>query len=355
MAHKNFKEGLPLDSRQLEMISRYYPVDTEEKVVTFSFRYKNVDEILTPDVRTLREISHVDSSVIEKMGSFISFLPQDYSAVFDFEFDDYMGYDPGAVIDAFNDAIELNHYSGLKKSRGQWLKASILMGVGCIVLLLMCMGQIHDWFGEGTMKDMVVEIIDIIAWVFIWESVSMAFLEPSENVALDVTMKTRVRKIRLYDKDKKNLLAEESQKNILSEWKKKEKSRSAGYLFLLFGSAGFLTLSVSTLIMGLPKIVQDSMETPWLAAVDVLILFVISACYFLAGVSGINFYLGKEKFVRFRKLFITLSVLAMIGNFAYAIVKGETVGFLSPAFSTVAVFLFVFGFLILHLKENKKD
>ncbi len=354
MADKWLKDELPVDSRQLEMISRYYPVDRKNKTVTFTFHFASVDEILTPDVKTIRPISHVDSSILEKMDSFVSFLPQDYMAVFDFEIDDYKGNNPQEILDSFNDAVELNHYSGLKKSRKQKLVASILMAVGCIVLLLMCVGEIHGWFGEGTRKDMISEIIDIIAWVFIWESVSMAFLEPSSNMSLDVTMKTRILSVRFFDKEK-HLLVQENQNNMISLWKGKERNKSLGYRFLLAGSAGFLALGLATIIMGLPKIVKDAQADSLTGILDFFIVLAISVCYFLGGYAGLMIYSGKRKFRKTTTVFFLLSVLALISNFAYAIFKGESTGFLSPSLSTFALVLFVLGMLILNFSGKEND
>lgn len=353
MQDKWLKEELPIDSRQLEMISRYYPVDRENKTVTFTFHYDSVEDILTPDVRTIRSLSHVDSSILEKMDSFVSFLPQDYTAIFDFVIDDYKGNSPQDVLDSFNDAVELNHYSGLKKSRKQKLVASLLMAVGCIVLLLMCVGEIHGWFGEGTKKEMVSEIIDIIAWVFIWESVSMAFLEPTSNISLDVTMKTRIRSIRFLDTEN-HLLVQENQNNMISVWRRKERNKSLGYRFLLAGSAGFIALGLATIIIGLPKIVRDGQTDAVIGIVDFFIVLAISVCYFLGGYAGIMFYSGKRKFKKTTMVFFVLSVLGLISNFVYAITKGDSTGFLSPSLSTFALILFVLGMMILNFGGKKE-
>ena len=37
------------------------------------------------------------------------------------------------------------------------------------------------WFGEGIKAEVIAETINIAAWVFVWEAVSMLFLEKSEQ------------------------------------------------------------------------------------------------------------------------------------------------------------------------------
>lgn len=353
MKEKNIKEKLPLESKQLDLIERYYAVDRTDKTVTFTFEYDSVNDITLEHVKTKELLPYADSSILEKMGSFIEFLPQDYSAIFEFEIDDYHGYDPALLIHSINDAIEFNHYSGMKDTKKKWLKASLLIVVGILLLVLMFIGQVHDWFGNGIEEETIVEVIDILACVFIWEAVCMIFLEPSTDVSLDILMKTRVRCIRFFDKGKKELLAQESQKALLSSGGIRERRRSFGYISLLVGSAGFLTLSFASLIMGIPRLLQQSADSFPLIALEYIALTLFSFSYLFCGLSGIYCYLGKNRFEKFTSFFILLSFVSIIGNFVFAILKKDMAFFVTPSFTVISIILFTVGYILLNYKKHK--
>lgn len=353
MKEKNIGEKLPLESKQIDLIERYYVVDRNDKTVTFTFDYDSVNDMTIDHVKT-KKIPYADSSVIEKMGSFIEFLPQDYSAIFEFEIDDYQGYEPALLINSINDAIEFNHYSGMKNTKRKWLKACLLIVVGILLLVLMFIGQVHDWFGSGIEEETIVEVIDIIACVFIWEAVCMIFLEPSSNVSLDILMKTRVRCIRFYDKGKKKLLAQESQMSLLSNGGIKEGRRSVGYMFLLVGSAGFLTLSFASLIMGIPRLLQQGTERFPLVILEYFALALFSISYLFCGLNGIYCYIGKNRFERFTLAFMLLSLLSIIGNFVFAILKKDMAFFLTPSFTVISIIIFTIGYILLNYKKHNQ-
>lgn len=181
----------------------------------------------------------------------------------------------------------------------------------------------------------------------------MIFLEPSTDVSLDILMKTRVRCIRFFDKGKKKLLAQESQKALLSSGGIRERRRSFGYISLLVGSAGFLTLSFASLIMGIPRLLQQSADSFPLIALEYIALTLFSISYLFCGLSGIYCYLGKNRFEKFTSFFILLSFVSIIGNFVFAILKRDMAFFVTPSFTVISIILFTVGYILLNYKKHK--
>lgn len=344
-----------LISRQLELIEKYYPVDKEKKVVTFTLYYEHAEELLIPNVETKKDLPYIDKSIVEKMGDFISFLPRDYKAKIDFEIVDYDEYNPVDLLNGVNDAIEFNHYAGLKGGKKKWLVAMALMMFGALILLLMSIGQTNGWYGQdgSTTQAVTTEILDIFAWVFIWESFTMIFLEPSEVTALDAKMKTRISEISFYDVDKKKRLAGEKQARILVHFENESFLKKTGAMMMMISGSALIAMALGSPIAHIPSyvdLVNAGEEAKMIAQLfgDIL----SSIVYFLAGIGGISYYLGKYKMKRFVGIFAFLNLMSLIGLFIISASTGNWTMLASSIVSTLFVLVYAIGYIFLFI--NKK-
>lgn len=117
-----------------------------------------------------------------------------YKIELNLKVDDYEGYDPHKVIEAFNDTLELNQYKARKNRTHKELSSSILILSGILLLFLMAIGKNYSWFGEGVKEEIITEVIDIAAWVFIWEAVTLIFLQMNSQTKFTLSVKKELEK-----------------------------------------------------------------------------------------------------------------------------------------------------------------
>lgn len=354
-------EAPKIISRQLELIEKYYPIDKEKKVVTFTLYYEHAEELLIPNVETKKDLPYIDKSVVEKMGDFISFLPRDYKAKFDFEIIDYDEYKPTDLLNGVNDAIEFNHYSGIKGGKKKWLAAIGMIMVGALILLLMTVGQTNGWYGqEGTTAEAItVEILDIFAWVFIWEAFTMMFLEPSEVTALDAKMKTRISEISFYDENKKTRLVGEKQARILVHFENESFLKKCGNMLMMISGSALIALALGSPVAHIPSYVELVSQGESSKMVVQLFGDIFSSLiYFLAGIGGISYYLGRYRMKRFVGVFALLNLISIVIGFVASASTGNWAMFASSIVSTIFVTMYTVGYVFLFINkkaENDED
>ena len=169
------KEKSIKSNRQIELLKKHYDIDETNKIAKINLRYEKATDVLVEDLGK-NEHPQFEWDVIERVNNVIDTLPYGYRVDIEFSIEDFQEYTPKTIVESFNDELELNSF-GVRKSRTKtWLVVSILVITGIVLLIFMFLGSSLGWFGSGTKEDIIVEIIDIAAWVFILEAVSMIFL-----------------------------------------------------------------------------------------------------------------------------------------------------------------------------------
>ncbi|MDD5884584.1 MAG: hypothetical protein PUC66_00915 [Erysipelotrichaceae bacterium] len=348
-------------TRQLELLRHYFPVDDEHRIITFPLSYDSVWDVLADDVST-PEHPFVQDDIPERMGQLIRETPLDYKANFHFEIDDYDGYEPEAILNALNDAIELNHYHSNRDHSKKWFVAVALMVIGIIVLFLMFAGSVNGWYGEGQTKEIVVEVIDIFAWVLIWESVSILFLEPSQTRALDIVLKTRVDEIGFYDaKDHTTCYVKQKQSSVLKNWENDSRVKRVGMNFLLFSGGALIAFSFINFVASIlhvtgPQIGEDG--NPFYLSAGVMALWIglsllSSAFYFLAGLSAVSVYIGRGSIAKATPFFASLALISVVYNVVYGIWQNHASYSWANGFMFVVLAFYVVGYFMLRAGKQK--
>ena len=173
------KEENKQHSRQIELMKKRFNVDEEKKIVDLTLNYESANDVLITNLDT--KVPTFDRDKFGRIKEIISEFPIDYKVNLDITIQDYNGYEPEEMLEGFNDAVELTVYSGEKDHRKKWLQTTFLLIAGILVLFFIANGVIQNWGGiTPTAAEVLREVLDISAWVFVWQAVSLAFLTPSD-------------------------------------------------------------------------------------------------------------------------------------------------------------------------------
>ncbi len=333
------------NSRQLQLLDKYYPVNFQTKEVTFQLSYDTTSDLLMPHIQPDLNYPIIHHDLIEEMGKFLKMIPPDYHAIFEFRIKDYQSYDPKILMNAINDSMELNHYSGFKEKHRNFLLAILMTIIGVLVLLFMVVGEVNHWF-DSTYHDLIVEVIDILGTVFIWEAVGLAFLQPSEKVELDIRIRNKISKIIFFD-EKNQVLCEEKQKDMLKKWENETILKKIGYRLLLITGSAMIAAGFGSLLVSVPALF--AVEGDALSKAIVLISYLIaSVINFLAGGLAIAYYIGRKDRRKGLTVMVILSAISLVAGIVNLIIDPSAVHtWISLFFDFAITGGYVVGFLMI--------
>lgn len=332
---------------QLELLRKYYPVDDEKRTVDITLGYDSAWDIVAEDVST-EEKPQIKKEIPERMGELIGTVPPEYKVNFNIAISDYAGMKPETLCESLEDAIEMNHFSAKKGNNKKWLIALLLMVAGILFLIFMGTGTVNNWFkinGSEEASSVIVEILDIIAWVFVWESVSMIFLEPGANRALDIRLRARMGSVSFLDKNNK-VVASKSHDDLFDVLENESSLGGIGRYMLLFSGSAYLALSIGMLFTTGAYMAKNS-DSLGVAAMIILGVaqLIESLILLFAGVGAISHYTGRGHFKKFVPAFVIVISIVIICNIALSIVEKEPHYIISASFSTVIGLVYIIGYV----------
>lgn len=329
------KPKIEFKSRNLELIEKYYDLDKEKRIISVNLYYDNVYEILNNDLGNKKHMLFRDE-VLESINNIITSAPVGYKININFVINDYMGVEAKTLLESFNDTLELMQYKNRHKKQMKDLAASLLILVGIILLFIMVLGKTY-WFSSDIKGDIMYEVVNIVAWVFVWEAATMYFLEHSSEGILALKIKARINNISIYNKE--NLLIEEGSKNIFIGWD------NEGVLKRIAKS---ITLVTSIILIFMAFYSYYSLYIEWDTfsgnkGVAIAVTILTSIILILSGLLGIASFLGKNikaKFTLIIPFIILIAVLILL------IIKGSIIQIISCSLALVVYMVFGFGYFM---------
>ncbi len=345
----------PVRARQIELLKKYYEVDEERKTAKVVLTYDKVGELLTTDYSSSAH-PEFNSDILTRVSEVISRIPLGYKIDLQFAINDYEGYQANAIMESFNDAVELRHYSVLGERRRNGLRIALLLVTGIVSLIFMIAGGSAGWFGNDATKDLITEVIDIIGWVFIWEAVSIMFLSPSEERMQSVKLRTHVNSIAFVDGKHKQLLLEEKCETVFKQWAEESNIKKLSKEMLLVAGSGFLAIAVSSLISNIAEITRmGDQYSPLFICFYALLLVLSFLVMCTAGIGAISSYVGHGPFKKYVGFFGAASLVLSILSIVFSLVGTDGLTnwklFVSGIFSLVFYLLYATGWLLSFKKE----
>lgn len=287
--------------RQVELMKKRFNVDEEKKLVDLTLNYETASEVLITNLDT--KVPTFDRDKFGRIKEIISEFPNDYKVNLDITIQDYEGYKPEEMLEGFNDAVELTIYSGNKDNRIKWLKTIFLMIAGILVLFFIANGIIQSWAGiSPTAAEVLREVLDISAWVFVWQAVSLAFLTPSEDRIISTTLKYRLNNVILRDKNSK-ITAKERYSDSYDATAREDRLHLFGRYSLLVSGAAFFALGSVNFLVFLTDIynaIKTTYEQTGNAAAAIIVNVILAsitltvvAFEILGGLAAVSIYTGR--------------------------------------------------------------
>ena len=113
MNKNKIKNLVGVDSRQLELIEKYYYLDREKKLIDVDLNYDSVDDILDKAIGNPMN-PQFSKDVLQTIDYIIADIPTGYKVNVNFVLKDYKNYDPKVLMDTFNNTLELRRYRDRK-------------------------------------------------------------------------------------------------------------------------------------------------------------------------------------------------------------------------------------------------
>lgn len=284
--------------RRLELLEKHFKVDRDQKIIHLTFHYENASALLDTSIGN-PENPFIQEEILEKISSLVSDLPPNYFAEISISIDDYEGYESKKLLSALNDSLELSHYRFEKQEKTKWLSSTLMVLVGIIVLLFMFIGNEGNWFGKGQIADLIVEVLDIVGCVFIWEAVCVIFLSPNELRIMTRRIQIRTKKISFADREGKVLAVEEQESFCLTPDRQKA-SFHVWQKMLLFSSGALLGFSSALILRLIATLTSIPPEIVGADRVQYIFWWIflsgsITALCGGAGLLGLSYYNSKKK------------------------------------------------------------
>ncbi len=344
MKNKKLRALVSSDSRQLELVEKYYYLDREKKIIDIDLNYDSVDDILEKEIGNPNN-PQFSRSVLETMDSIIENIPTGYKVNLNLVLKDYKDYDPKVLMETFNNTLELRRYSSRKKRLNKQVFSGILIFIGISILLLMIICKNYIKFDNEIQDEILNEVLDIAAWVFIWEAVTLLFLDDPGKSKLSIEIRRKVNKITFYTHESEQPLLSETNDEIFKNWESISRIKTVSRYMLLVSSIAFLFLAVYS-IYDFFKTFNEATQlfnVPFLIIIGI-IQFIVKV---FAGVSGIKLFLNKP--VKHYKLLGAYSVIIFVG-FCLSIVgilaSQETIGLVSSIATMIISLMYSIGFFM---------
>jgi len=292
--------------RENQLLKKYYNLDEKNKTATIKLKYDKVSDILDNSLDSNEY--KISDGTVENIITHTKHIPKKYRIRLDLKFNDFENCNKYKLLESFNDVLEINNYQRQRLTKIKYIKVGFLILTGIMLLFFLTYAKISKLFGDNPRDSITSEVIDIVAWVFIWEAVTVMFLSPLDlpfNSKMFVLM---VNEIRLIDSDD-NVFYNENLKEVASAWDSTSKIKSLVDNINLFCGVAFIGIGISSLIRYINT--QYLMSMINISISTFVVDIIVDLIQILIGIGITTRYLGYTK-KWMRKLIVIFNVFVAI-------------------------------------------
>lgn len=333
---------------EIKVLSKYYEVDEENKTVILPFKYERASDLIDSSIETKSNYVISEQAMVDIVDK-ISTIPPIFKVKLDLIIDDYEEYDKEILLESLNDYLELTHYSIIREKKIFLIQAILLLAVGISIL-------VFNNFAKSKIlseESVLTEVFDIVAWVFVWQATTVAFLTPSEFDVNTNRFKLRVKKITFYDKDK-NVLLEEDTLEKFKEWVGNKKKEKFERLCLLLSGGALLVSAAMSLVSGITSItnIVEYIQSGSVENLDMIIFLattsiVLSVLQMLIAISALSLYRGRGPFSnKARYVFLPLMIIILVLELTTLFSLTTLGDFFSAIISILAAIGYIIGTIL---------
>jgi hypothetical protein len=343
-------------NRERMLLGKYYDVDDENKIVTMSYCFDEASLVVDNSLDNKEYL--IKDEIMEKIISGMKSVPLMYKININVRINDFQNYSKEKVVEAFEDGIEMNHYSLERENKRKWIKTLVLVIIGIVILFFNTIAKSESWFGTKTTSSGIAsEVFDIAAWVFIWEAVTIMFLTPTELPFNSNRIKIRVKNINFLDKNK-NIIGNIRFDLKDLKWDSISKLDSISKKLFLIGGAAFLGIATCDLISNIRDLIVFIKEPvpeilPFIISTTA-ISFVIDALEFIAGIGTLSIYNGHGPLKRTAGIIGIVLTILFMAIFTLVIISGASSLLTSIGWSFVSYLLYVIGYIVQFIINKRR-
>lgn len=301
-----------MNKRRDYLLEKYFNIDQTKRIATINLHYEQASDIL--NLTHSKDNYLINDDVINSTNDLIKMIPSKYKVEINLTIDDYMGYDKKQILSAFNDTIEMNYYQREQLSKYRNLKVGFLVAIGVLLLAAMVYIKLNITDSNNISSNIIPEVIDITAWVFIWEAVTVAFLSKLDLPFDSRLLLVRVRKLNIIENNTITQTLDIVKES--SKWDYTSRVKKLVNILYLFTGIVFFTLGAHGIIKFIDNTYRDSLiNVPILLTTQIC----LSICEMCAGIGISLVYLGVrnktfEKFISVFNVLIIIQIVISISN-----------------------------------------
>ena len=197
------------------LLDDYFDVDRKNMIVTATFEIEKASDIVNTEFVNKSGKVILNDVIWEKISKVMQMVPRAYRLKFVFEIDDMCGYTTDILMSSLRDSINMKYYGFSVDMKRKAKAALTLTFFGVLLLILNVVMQVNHPFGD-TAENIISEVIDISAWVFVWEAVTIYFLDGGELRRGLKNIKKRIVDITLLNMKTKHM-SEEGKKTLFKD------------------------------------------------------------------------------------------------------------------------------------------
>ncbi len=364
----NSKSKEDVLDKELELYKKYYEVDTENRVIKMVFHFDSSLDIVEKETST-PERPRIKHEVLEKISDKVRSIPEMYRADVVLEIKDYGPYSNKQLIESIKDSLSFIHFHSDRDFRRDCVIAALFTLIGLVILLFAAFlsSDAFAWV-ESTNGAIIKEILDIAAWVFIWEAVSILFISPDPEKVIEKVLKLKMKTLTITNPGGSNSLSsDEAYFHEIYPWKRLQIKKIGRYLLLI---SGFLMIATgitsvfflfSSLVPEFKAVLNgestsfqgnNNMSIPQMMTImifAVIISVALLALRIVGGIAGVYKFNGRGKFQKFVAPYAIIMLVYHTISFVILSLGGSstTVGsWLSNGFSTALNLVYLTGYFM---------
>ena len=172
---------------------QFFDINHETKKALFRLEFDKVSDILNHNVITKKPL--LDTEFLQWVRECFDSVPKKYKIDIDIRFNDMEGYKEEELQNIFLNNCLLEASKAKRSTMSKNLVAMGLFATGIIVTIGMIMIEIF-WQSDDPIKVVIGTVVEVAAWVTIWEALDVFLIENREKRRLRRNFTRRFDEIR---------------------------------------------------------------------------------------------------------------------------------------------------------------
>lgn len=161
-----------------------FDLDETARLMTIHLRFDRFEDVFTTQGCREGGAPMVRQEALETISSLAKHRPFGYRLKFDIAVSDLQGHTGEECEKLFVDSLFLAEHISVRHTKVENIVALALLVFGILILIFNALCNGLEWLSTDSVTwSTISEVLDIAAWVFVWEAVTIYFIERPESKA----------------------------------------------------------------------------------------------------------------------------------------------------------------------------